>query len=63
MLIAFKSALPDITVITFCCLFFLQMFTKQSGDITLYLSPSFSGCSIGAVPCVDVFLMYLWGGR
>ena len=27
------------------------------------LLPAFSGCSIGAVPRVDVFLMDLWGGR
>ena len=27
------------------------------------LLPAFSGCSIGAVPRVDVFLMYVWGGR
>ena len=27
------------------------------------LLPAFSGCSIRAVPRVDVFLMYLWGGR
>ena len=27
------------------------------------LLPAFSGCSVGAVPRVDVFLMYLWGGR
>ena len=27
------------------------------------LLPVFSGCSVGAVPHVDVFLMYLWEGR
>ena len=27
------------------------------------LLPALSGCSIGAVPRVDVFLMYLWEGR
>ena len=27
------------------------------------LLPAFSGCSVGVVPHVDVFLMYLWGGR
>ena len=27
------------------------------------LLPAFSGCSIGVVPHVDVFLVYLWGGR
>ena len=27
------------------------------------LLPAFSRCSVGAVPHVDVFLMYLWGGR
>ena len=27
------------------------------------LLPAFGRCSIGAVPRVDVFLMYLWGGR
>ena len=25
--------------------------------------PAFSRCSVGGVPHVDVFLMYLWGGR
>ena len=28
-----------------------------------HLLPTFSGCSVGAVPRVDVFLMYLWEGR
>ena len=27
------------------------------------LLPAFSRCSVGIVPHVDVFLMYLWGGR
>ena len=27
------------------------------------LLPAFSRCSVGVVPHVDVFLMYLWGGR
>ena len=27
------------------------------------LLPVFSGCSVGAVPRVDVFLLYLWEGR
>ena len=27
------------------------------------LLPAFSRCSVGVVPRVDVFLMYLWGGR
>ena len=27
------------------------------------LLPAFSGCSVGAVPRVDVFLLYLWEGR
>ena len=27
------------------------------------LLPGFSRCSVGVVPHVDVFLMYLWGGR
>ena len=27
------------------------------------LLPVFSRCSIGVIPHVDVFLMYLWGGR
>ena len=27
------------------------------------LLPVFSRCSVGVVPHVDVFLMYLWGGR
>ena len=27
------------------------------------LLPAFSRCSAGGVPHVDVFLMYLWGGR
>ena len=27
------------------------------------LLPAFSRCSLGVVPHVDVFLMYVWGGR
>ena len=27
------------------------------------LLPAFSRCSVGVVPHVDVFLMYLWGER
>ena len=27
------------------------------------LMPAFSRCSLGVVPHVDVFFMYLWGGR
>ena len=27
------------------------------------LLPAFSRCSVGVVPQVDVFMMYLWGGR
>ena len=29
----------------------------------LGLLPAFSRCSVRIIPHVDVFLMYLWGGR
>ena len=51
-------------------LFFSFFFcsTQVYGELLAFwevrgLLPAFSGCSIGAVPRVDVFLMYLWGGR
>ena len=51
-------------------LFFLFFFcpTQVRGDFLAFwevwgLLPAFSRCSVGVVPHVDVFLMYLWGGR
>ena len=42
--------------------------TQVHGDFLAFwevwgLLPVFSRCSVGVVPHVDVFLMYLWGGR
>ena len=42
--------------------------TQVRGDFLAFweawrLLPAFSGCSVGAVPRVGVFLMYLWEGR
>ena len=42
--------------------------TQVCGDFLAFgevwgLLPAFSRCSVGVVPHVDVFLMYLWGGR
>ena len=42
--------------------------TQVRGEFLAFLEvgrflPAFSGCSVGAVPRVDVFLLYLWEGR
>ena len=42
--------------------------TQVRGDFRAFwevwgLLPAFSRCSVGVVPHVDIFLMYLWGGR
>ena len=42
--------------------------TQVQGEFLAFLEvgrflPAFSGCSVGAVPRVDVFLLYLWEGR
>ena len=56
--------------LVFCLCFFFFSFALPSyvgGFLAFWevwgLLPVFSRCSIGAVPRVDVFLMYLWGGR
>ena len=41
---------------------------KYGGEFLSFLEvgrflPAFSGCSVEAVPRVDVFLLYLWEGR
>ena len=63
------SSLPEVQVpsLFFCLCFFFGP-TRVHGDFLAFwevrgLLPAFSGCSIGVVPHVDVFLMYLWGGR
>ena len=61
-------------LVQFLSLFFVSFFsfffcpTQVRGEFLAFwevwvLLPAFSGCSIGAVPRLDVFLMYLWGGR
>ena len=50
----------------FVCFFFFP--THVRGEFLAFgevwgLLPAFSRCSVGVVPHVDVFLMYLWGGR
>ena len=47
---------------------FLFCPTHVRGDFLAFwevwgLLPVFSRCSVGVVPCIDEFLMYLWGGR
>ena len=42
--------------------------TQGRGEFLAFLEvgrflPAFSGCSVGAVPLVDVFLLYLWEER
>ena len=54
----------------FFCLCFISFFscpTQVRGEFLAFLEvgrflPAFSGCSVGAVPRVDVFLLYLWEG-
>ena len=55
---------------SFYCLHFFFLFcpTQVRGEFLAFwevwrLLSAFSGCSTGAVTCVGVFLMYLWGGR
>ena len=48
--------------------FFFFCPTQVHGEFLAFwevwgLLPTFSRCSVGAVPHVHVFLMYLWGGR
>ena len=65
------SSLPVVQVLS---LFFVSVFsfffcpTQVHGEFLAFwevwrLLPAFSRCSVGVVPHVDVFLMYLWGGR
>ena len=49
----------------FFCLCFFFFPTQVHGDFLAFwevsgLLPAFSRCSVGVVPHVDVFLMYLW---
>ena len=54
---------------SFVCVFsFFFCPTQLHGDFLAFwevwgLLPAFSRCFVGVVPHVDVFLMYLWGGR
>ena len=64
------SSLPLVRVpsLFFClCIFFFLLPTQVCGEFLAFwevwgLLPVFSRCSVGVVPHVDVFLMYLWGG-
>ena len=65
------SSLPLVLVLSlFFCLCFIIFLLPYPGTwgvscllAGLRSSATFSGCSIGAVPRVDVFLLYLWVGR
>ena len=65
------SYLPDAQVpsLFFCLYFFFFLLPYLvHGEFLVFwevwgLLPAFSRCSVGAVPHVDVFLMYLWRGR
>ena len=65
------SSLPKVQVpsLFFClCFFFFLLPTQVLWDCLAFwevcgLLPAFSRCSVGFIPHVDVFLMYLWGGR
>ena len=64
-------SLPEVEVLSlfFClCFFFFLCPTQVRGNFVAFwevwgLLPVCSRCSVGVVPHVDVFLMYLWGGR
>ena len=65
------SSLPEAQVLSlfFClCFFFFLLPHQGTWEFLAFwevwgLLPEFSRCSAGVVPHVDVFLMYLWGGR
>ena len=64
------SSLPEVQVLSlFVCVFPFFFWPSQvRGEFLAFwevwgLLPAFSRCSVGVVPQVDVFLMYLWGGR
>ena len=65
------SSLPEVQVLSlfFClCFFFFLLPYPGMWGVSCLLgslrpSASVSRCSVGVVPHVDVFLMYLWGGR
>ena len=63
------SSFPEVQVwCLFFCLCFFFCPTQVCGEFLAFwevwgLLPAFSRCSVGVVPHVDVFLMYLWGGR
>ena len=57
---------PSLFFVSVISFFFYP--TQVRGDFLAFwdvcrLLPAFSGCSVGAVPRVDVFLLYLWEGR
>ena len=63
------SSLPLVQVPSlFFCLYFFFCPPQVRGDFLAFwelwgLLPALSKCSVGVVPHIDVFLMYLWGGR
>ena len=65
------SSLPEVQVpsLLFClCFFFFLLPYPGNGEFLAFwevwgLLPAFSRCSVVVVAHVDVFLMYLWGGR
>ena len=70
-LVLLHSSLPEVQVPSLffflCVFFFLLPYPGMWGFSCLLevsgLLPAFSRCSLAVVPHVDVFLMYLWGGR
>ena len=63
------SSLPEVQVPSlFFCLCFFFCPTQVRGEFLAFWEvwgpmPAFSRCSVGVVPHVDVWLMYLWGGK
>ena len=60
------GAVPILLSLLFLFSFALPKYVR--GEFLAFLEvgrflPAFSGCSVGAVPRVDVFLLYLWEGR
>ena len=64
-------SLPEVHVpsLFFCvCFFFFLLPYPGTWEFLAFwelwgLLPAFNRCSVGTVPHVDVFLIYLWGGR
>ena len=63
------GSLPEVQVPSlFFCLCFFFCPTQVRGEFLAFWEvsgflPAFSRCSVVVVPHVDVFLMYLWGGK